>query len=80
MDLKGAPPTLKYYEELFPLLKEMRVDGILMEYEDMFPYWDELSVLKRAISYSDAVVNAILEVITFTTTTKNPSYLHILLI
>ncbi|KAM3722042.1 Hexosaminidase [Dirofilaria immitis] len=60
-DLKGAPPTLKYYEELFPLLKEMKVDGILMEYEDMFPYWDELKVIRRAISYNSTILKAILE-------------------
>ncbi|KAL3997639.1 Glycosyl hydrolase 20 catalytic domain family protein [Acanthocheilonema viteae] len=60
-DLKGAPPTLKYYTEIFPLLKEMRVDGILMEYEDMFPYWNELSVLKREISYDGTIIKAILE-------------------
>lgn len=47
---------------MFPLLKEMKVDGILMEYEDMFPYWNELSVLRRAISYDGAIIKAILEV------------------
>uniref|UniRef100_A0A0R3RIN7 Beta-N-acetylhexosaminidase n=1 Tax=Elaeophora elaphi TaxID=1147741 RepID=A0A0R3RIN7_9BILA len=60
-DLKGAPPTLKYYTKLFPLLKQMKVDGILMEYEDMFPYWNELSVLKRGISYNYTTIKAILE-------------------
>ncbi|VDM13484.1 unnamed protein product [Wuchereria bancrofti] len=60
-DLKGAPPTLKYYKKIFPLLKEMKVDGILMEYEDMFPYWNELSVLKRTIAYSKTILKAILE-------------------
>lgn len=61
-DLKGAPPTLNYYREMFPLLKEMEVNGILMEYEDMFPYRSELSVLKRTISYSETVLEAILQV------------------
>ncbi|KAK6105568.1 Glycosyl hydrolase 20 catalytic domain family protein [Brugia pahangi] len=60
-DLKGAPPTLKYYKKIFPLLKKMKVDGILMEYEDMFPYWNELTVLKRTIAYSKTILKAILE-------------------
>ncbi|VDO17962.1 unnamed protein product [Brugia timori] len=40
----------------------MKVDGILMEYEDMFPYWNELTVLKRTIAYSKTILKAILEV------------------
>ncbi|VDN81863.1 unnamed protein product [Brugia pahangi] len=39
----------------------MKVDGILMEYEDMFPYWNELTVLKRTIAYSKTILKAILE-------------------
>lgn len=38
LDLKGAPPRVSYFEDLFPFLKVHGVNGILLEYEDMFPY------------------------------------------
>uniref|UniRef100_A0A915PK95 Beta-N-acetylhexosaminidase n=1 Tax=Setaria digitata TaxID=48799 RepID=A0A915PK95_9BILA len=60
-DLKGAPPTLTYYEKIFPLLKQMKVNAILMEYEDMFPYWNELNILRRTISYNSTLLKAILK-------------------
>lgn len=60
-DLKGAPPNLNYYNEIFPLLKQMKVNAILIEYEDMFPYWNELSVLKRTISYTTSDLKSLLQ-------------------
>lgn len=38
LDLKGAPPRVSYFEDLFPFLKKHGANGILIEYEDMFPY------------------------------------------
>ncbi|KHJ97002.1 hypothetical protein OESDEN_03022 [Oesophagostomum dentatum] len=62
LDLKGAPPILKVYEWLFPLLKKMNVDGVLMEYEDMFPYSGNLTQVRRSDSYDVSDIAKINEV------------------
>lgn len=51
-DLKGAPPVISYYEQVFPLLKKLGATGILMEYEDMFPYLGDLQIVCQPDVYS----------------------------
>ncbi|OTF75726.1 hexosaminidase D-like protein [Euroglyphus maynei] len=48
LDLKGAPPKVKYFEKLFPLLRQAGANGVLLEYEDTFPYNGEL--LRHAVA------------------------------
>ncbi|XP_054711416.1 hexosaminidase D-like [Uloborus diversus] len=51
-DLKGAPPLVSYYEQVFPLLKKLGATGILIEYEDMFPYSGDLQIVTQPDVYS----------------------------
>jgi hexosaminidase len=51
-DLKGAPPQLEYYQQLFPLLRQLGATGILLEYEDMFPYHGRLGAWKNRNAYT----------------------------
>nr|AJO25052.1 beta-N-acetylhexosaminidase [Nilaparvata lugens] len=53
LDLKGAPPRVSYYEEIFPLIKELGGTGLLIEYEDMFPYRHVQLTAKNAYSKAD---------------------------
>lgn len=62
MDLKGAPLKLEIYEHLFPLLKSLGFNGILMEYEDMFPYKGELANLARSEAYNSKTIKLIQQV------------------
>lgn len=51
-DLKGAPPVVGYYEQVFSLLRKLGATGILMEYEDMFPYQGDLQIVCQPDVYS----------------------------
>lgn len=60
LDLKGAPPKVSYYEQIFPLLSKLGANGLLIEYEDMFPFTGELAILKSPYAYSDKDLKKIL--------------------
>lgn len=34
LDLKGAPPKIEFYEPLFQLFGDLKIDSVLVEYED----------------------------------------------
>uniref|UniRef100_A0A1I7ZM26 Beta-N-acetylhexosaminidase n=1 Tax=Steinernema glaseri TaxID=37863 RepID=A0A1I7ZM26_9BILA len=61
-DLKGMPPKVDYFRQLFPFLRKLNATGILMEYEDMFPYTGELSVLARNDSYTIQDIHEICQI------------------
>lgn len=61
-DLKGAPPMVSYYEQVFPLLKKLGATGILMEYEDMFPYVGDLQIVCQPDVYSKEDIQKIQEI------------------
>ncbi|VDK50095.1 unnamed protein product [Gongylonema pulchrum] len=52
---------MDYYKVLFGLLNALKVDAVLMEYEDMFPYANELGLLRRHNSYSVTELQSILQ-------------------
>lgn len=52
LDLKGAPPKTSYYRKVFPLLSQLGVTGLLVEYEDMFPYSGRLANISAMNAYS----------------------------
>lgn len=61
LDLKGAPPKISYFKQIFPLLKAAGANGIMIEYEEMFPYWGPISSIKSDQSYTKDDVRAINE-------------------
>ena len=44
LDLKGAPPKLTYFKNLFPLFASAGATTVLIEYEDMFPFKGDIRV------------------------------------
>ena len=61
LDLKGAAPKVDYYEKLFPFLKQLGADGLLIEYEDMFPFTGHLQILRHDFAYSKNDIKRILK-------------------
>ncbi|XP_065349137.1 hexosaminidase D-like [Cloeon dipterum] len=59
LDLKGAPPRVSYFAELFPLLRRLGATGLLIEYEDMFPYTGVLADVPAFNCYSQADIREI---------------------
>lgn len=53
LDLKGAPPKVSYYQELFPIISSLGATGLLIEYEDMFPYRHVELTARNAYSKED---------------------------
>ncbi|XP_069939726.1 hexosaminidase D [Cherax quadricarinatus] len=51
LDLKGAPPRLGYFEQLFPILSSFGATGLLVEYEDMFPYHGKVAHIRAPHAY-----------------------------
>ncbi|KAM5272700.1 hexosaminidase D [Ctenodactylus gundi] len=60
LDLKGAPPKVSYLSELFPLLRALGANGLLVEYEDTLPYEGHLRPLQAPYAYSPSEVAEIL--------------------
>ncbi|CAI9725618.1 hexosaminidase D-like [Octopus vulgaris] len=52
LDLKGAPPRVSYFAEIFPLFRQWGATSLLLEYEDMFPYQNDLKELAAKHAYS----------------------------
>lgn len=60
-DLKGAPPKISYFKQIFPLLKDAGANAILIEYEEMFPFWGPISSITSPAAYSKDDIRAIQE-------------------
>lgn len=61
LDLKGAPPKISYFKQIFPLLKAAGANGILLEYEDTFPFWGILEPIASPNAYTKDDLRAILD-------------------
>uniref|UniRef100_A0A915DT68 Beta-N-acetylhexosaminidase n=1 Tax=Ditylenchus dipsaci TaxID=166011 RepID=A0A915DT68_9BILA len=59
LDLKGAPPKPEYYKELFGLFQQLKLTGVLIEYEDMFPYSGRLASLSGPLAYEPITIQYI---------------------
>lgn len=56
LDLKGAPPKLEYFAQIFPLFSKLGATGLLIEYEDMFPYSGPLKSIVAGNAYDEAAI------------------------
>lgn len=56
LDLKGAPPKVDYLRQVFPLIKRLGADGLLIEYEDSFPYKGPLKDAAAGNAYTEAEI------------------------
>jgi len=54
LDMKGAPPTVKYLESVFPVFASLGATGILIEWDNMFPYEDTEKFPFSAVRANDA--------------------------
>lgn len=61
LDLKGAPPKVSYLKQILPLIKEAGATGILLEYEETFPFWGNLKPVVAGNAYTEADLQAIIE-------------------
>lgn len=52
LDLKGAAPKIEFYEPLFKFFADLKIDSVLLEYEDTFPFFGKLADLKAANAYT----------------------------
>jgi hexosaminidase len=60
LDLKGMPPTPKRFLEILDLLAELRINAVLVEWEDTYP-WETYPELRCETAYSRAHVVRFLE-------------------
>lgn len=60
LDLKGAPLRPSYFVALLPFLKQIGINGLLIEWEDMFPYTGQLAPAVNRNAYSSKEVEEML--------------------
>ena len=62
LDLKGAPPSISYLKEIFPLIAKAGANALLVEYEDMFPYWGSIVNASALNAYTVNQIQELLNV------------------
>ncbi|MFC1504174.1 family 20 glycosylhydrolase [Spirochaetota bacterium] len=60
LDLKGLPPKAKRLLEILDIASSLRINCILVEWEDMYP-WKAYPELKNSTAYSENTVKAFLK-------------------
>ncbi|XP_023344087.1 hexosaminidase D [Eurytemora carolleeae] len=61
LDLKGGPPKISFFQDLFPLIRLAGGTDLLIEWEDMFPYTGVLANASSKVAYTVQEVKIILE-------------------